>query len=99
MPRPPRDVMPATAPAPAARLAAGIVAAGLHRPVAATAEVPLELLRDGIAGRLRGVPGVAGALELADVLRHLLVVGRGGVDRRLPRDGLGRQISAGDLRA
>lgn len=45
----------------------------------------------------RGVPRVAGALELTDVLRHVLVLGRCGVDRGFPGRGLGAQRLAIDV--
>src|SRR5690606_42068575 len=56
----------------------------LVRAVPAASQVALERLRDGVARGIGGVPGVAGALQLADILGHVLVLRSDRVDRRYP---------------
>ena len=75
---------------------ARLVAAGPVGAVAAATQVALELLRDRLAARLGGVDRVARLLELRDVARHVLVVGRERVDARLPGLGLRLEVAAGD---
>src|SRR5690606_32473633 len=70
--------------------------------VSPSTQVAFEGLRDRVAGRFGGVPGIARAFELVDVLGHLFVFCRSCVDRRLPRRGLGaeavtRRVDAGEL--
>src|SRR5690606_35722567 len=63
-------------------------------PVAATPQIALEGLRDGIAGCVGGVPRVSRALQLTDVLGHVLVIRGSGIDGCLPRRRLGAQVLA-----
>src|SRR5688500_15734172 len=62
----------------------------------AALEVPLELARDGLTGRLGELGGVARLLQGPDVVGHVLVLLGELVDPALPRPGVLGQVAERD---